>query len=57
MKIILATTLKRYRNFENLFGKKDYTETFMEVPPLRFSFIVCIVPNSTITYISKACIR
>ena len=66
---ILVTTPKRYIHFENLIGIIDCSEIFTETPKHlelqsatwseykhhnTLKFLVCVAPNSAITFLSKA---
>ena len=66
---ILATTPRRYRHFENLIGIIDSSKIFIEIPKNlelqsatwseykhhnTLKFLVCVSPNSTLTFVSKA---
>ena len=65
----MATTPNRFRKFNNLIGIIDCSEVFIETPKnLEFQssswseykhhntvkFLICVAPNSSITFISKA---
>jgi len=66
---ILATSPKRYDKFKNLVGIIDCSEIFIETPKdlelqsvtwsdykhhNTLKFLICVAPNSAITFISKA---
>ena len=66
---VLATSPKRYKSFSNLIGIIDYSEIFIETPKNlelqsatwsdykhhnTLKFLICVAPNSAITFISKA---
>ena len=65
---VLATSPKRYKSFSNLIGIIDCSEIFIETPKNlelqsatwsdykhhnTLTFLVCVAPNSAITFISK----
>ena len=66
LEVVLATTPDCFRQFKNLVGIIDCSEVFIERPKkletsecnininiITLKFLVCVVPNSSIIYISE----